>query len=395
MYVDLANYFYTVRRALREPRDSRRRKLVWSIALLYPIVAAIDFVCFALDHLLFPGFRRIEVRRPVFIVGGARSGTTHTHRLMAADGERFSYFKTWEILLPSIVQKKLIHAIGALDRRVLGGSLEARLQGRQDRALGKARRMHDWRLDGAEEDGFLGLHTFGSGTISVIFPYTRMLEHLSNLDRKATPRQRRRVLRFYDGCVKRQLYFEGRRAESGDAAPKILLSKNPAFTFRMRSLREAFPDAKFICPVRHPYETIPSLINMLQKGWIALGADSRDIEESVAWLSRNGIETYQHAFEVLDELPEESYAVPEFGDLISQPRTTIEKIYARFGWQITPEYARFLDAEQEEARGYTSGHRYEAGLGPPREQLHEELAPLFERFGWEKETGAALGSASE
>ena len=62
-----------------------------------------------------------------------------------------------------------------------------------------------------------------------------------------------------------------------------------------------------------------------------------------------------------------------------------EKIYARFGWEITPEYSRFLDAQQENARAYKSEHRYQAGLGPPRETLHTELAHLFERFGWEKE----------
>jgi len=394
MYFDFDTYWRVFRRAFREPSGGRRRRLIWALAIGFPLLAVWDAIFFALDHVFFPGFRRVEVETPVFIIGNARSGTTNLFRLLSGDA-RFSYFRTWQIILPSIVQKKIVAALARFDRRWLGGALEARINGRQDAALAKARRMHDWRLDGAEEDGFLHLHTCGSGTISVLFPYNSMLSHLGDLDSKATARQRRRQLGFYTACVKRQLYFEGRRADGGGKAPKILLSKNPAFTFRMRSLREAFPDAKFICPVRHPYETIPSLINMLQKGWIALGADSRDIEESVEWLRRSGIETYRYAFEVLDELPEASYAVPEFGDLISQPRTTIEKIYARFDWQITPEYARFLDAEQEEARGYTSGHRYEAGLGPPREQLHEELAPLFERFGWEKETGAAQGSAPE
>ena len=376
MYFDFKTYISVFRRAFREPYHPRRRKITWALAILFPVLAAWDAVFLALDHIFFPGFRRVEVKTPVFIVGSARSGTTNIHRLLSGD-ERFSYFRTWQILLPSILQKKIVSWIAAFDRGWLGGALEARINARQDRALGKARRMHDWRLDGAEEDGFLSLHTFGSGTISVIFPYNRMLEHLSNLDRKATPRQRRRVLRFYDGCVKRQLYFDG--------ADTILLSKNPAFTMRMRSLLEVYPDLKFICPVRHPYETIPSLVNMLQKGWLAMGADPADVEVSVEYLRASGIESYRYAFEVLDSLPEDTYAVVAFGDLISQPRATVEKIYARFGWEITPEYSRFLDAQQENARAYRSEHRYEAGLGPPRETLHTELAHLFERFGWEKE----------
>lgn len=376
MYFDLKTYIRVFRRAFREPYNRRRRRLTWALAILFPLLAIWDAIFLALDRVFFPGFRRVEVKTPVFIIGSARSGTTNIHRLLSGD-ERFSYFRTWQILLPSILQKKLVASIAGFDRIWLGGAIEARINGRQDRALGKARRMHDWRLDGAEEDGFLSLHTFGSGTISVIFPYHRMLEHLGDLDHKATPRQRRRVLRFYEECVKRQLYFDG-----GD---KILLSKNPAFTMRMRSLLKAHPDLKFICTVRHPYETIPSLINMLQKGWIAMGADPADIEEAVEHLRSSGIEGYRYTFEVLDSLPEESYAVVPFGDLISQPRATVEKIYAHFGWEITAEYSRFLDAQQETARAYKSEHRYEAGLGPPREVLHVKLSHLFERFGWEKE----------
>lgn len=384
MYFDFDTYRRVFRRAFREPAGRRRRRLVWALAIGFPCLAIWDAIFFALDHVFYPGFRRVEVVSPVFVVGNARSGTTKIHRMLAGD-ERFSYFRTWQILLPSIVQKKIVAAIARFDRRWLGGAIDARITGRQDAVLGKARRMHDWRLDGAEEDGFLHLHTCGSGTISVLFPYNAMLSNLTDLDECASARQRRRQIEFYRGCVKRQLYFEGARGPGEGGEEKILLSKNPAFTFRMRSLLEAFPDLKFICPVRHPYETIPSLINMLQKGWVALGADAGDIDEAVEWLRGNGIETYRRAFEVLDALPEEARAVPEFSDLVSQPRATVEKIYARFGWKITPEYARFLDAEQEMARDYASGHHYEPGLGPPRDPLHAELAPLFERFGWQRE----------
>lgn len=381
MYFDLDTYLKVLRRASAEPYHPRRRKLTWAFAILFPVLAIWDSVFFAMDHIFFPGFRRVEVRTPVFIVGSARSGTTNIHRLLAGD-ERFSYFRTWQILLPSILQKKIVGWIAAFDRRWLRGAIDARINDRQDRAFAKARRMHDWRLDGAEEDGFLGLHTCGSGTLSVIFPYSRMLEHLNDLDRAATPRQRRRILRFYEGCVKRQLYCDG--------GEKILLSKNPAFISRMRSLLEVFPDLKFIYTVRHPYETIPSLVNMLQKGWRAMGAAEEDIEDSVAWLRESGVEGYRYAVEVLDSLPEDAYAVSSFGDLVAQPRATIEEIYARFGWEITPAYSRFLEGQQERARAYESQHRYEPGLGPPRDVLHVELAELFERFGWEKEGEAPV-----
>jgi hypothetical protein len=376
MYFDWKTYHAVFRRAFHEPSNRRRRRLVWTLAILAPLVAAFDALCFALDHVFFPGFRKVEIRSPIFIVGHARSGTTKIHRLLSGD-PRFAYFRTWEILLPSILQKKIVRGIAILDARLLGGRIASRLEARQDRALGKARRMHDWRLDGAEEDGFLGLHAFSSGTLSVIFPYNAMLEHLSDLDRKADARGRRRALRFYAGCLKRQIYFEG--------GEKILLSKNPAFTTRMRSLLEVFPDLRFVCTVRHPYETIPSLINLLQKGWQAMGADPRDIAEAAAWMGESSLHTYRYAFEVIDGLPADQSFIASFGELVSRPKQTIERLYAHFGWEITPEYAAFLEAEQGRARDYESAHRYEAGLGPSRERIQEELAPLFERFGWSRD----------
>jgi len=376
MYVDLRNYFFILRRVLgEETTHPRRKKIVWGILLLYPFVALVDSICFALDHLLFPGFRRVEVRAPIFVLGNARSGTTHTHRLLAGDGERYAYFRTWEILLPSLVQKKLVRAIGRIDERFLGGCIAARISGKEDAALGKARRMHDWRLTGAEEDGFLSLHTFGSGTLNVIFPYGRELAPLNDLDTLASETHRKRWLDFYEGCVKRQLYWEG--------GQRVFLSKNPGFAKKVRSLRERFPDARFIFPVRHPAETTPSLVNLLVKGWQAMGCDERDVQDSAEWLRGNQVDAFAHAFEFLDTLPESDYAVVTFQELVSEPRSAVEEIYARLGFDISDAYAAFLDEEQRRSRAYESQHRYDAdALGIPRERVRERLGHLYERFGW-------------
>ena len=85
----------------------------------------------------------------------------------------------------------------------------------------------------------------------------------------------------------------------------------------------------------------------------------------LAAAGRSGIESYRYAFEVLDSLPADTYTVVAFGDLISQPRATVEKIYANFGWEITPLYSRFLDAQQERAptRASTATRRASGRLG--------------------------------
>ncbi len=382
MYFSITNYAGVVRRALRETRRGNRGRTVAILLIAAPLLALFDAVCLALDHVLFPGFRRLRVTAPVFVLGNARSGTTQLHRLLAADADHFFYFRTWEILCPAITQKKLVHLIGRLDARWNGGRLAQRFGDREDETLAKARRMHDWRLTGPEEDGFLELHTFDSGTLTVLFPYVRELGRLGNLD-VAKPWQRRRRLRFYEGCVKRQLFVQG-----GDPSGLVLLSKNPGFVFRMRSLIEHFPDARFVCPVRNPGETIPSLINMLRKGWLAMGCDSGDVDEGTDWIRDVQLEGYRYAFEVLDTLPADRQAVVSFADLTERPLDAVRSVYERFGLEMSEDYQAFLAREQRSSRSYTSQHRYDpGGLGPSAEELERRLGPLFDRFGWPRAVG--------
>lgn len=353
----------------------RRAALLVGCFALLTLDSVIAGACLLLDHVLFPGFRRVKVRTPVFVVGNARSGTTHMHRLLCGDEGRFSYFRTYELLLPSILQKKLVRLLAAFDERVCSGYLERKLRGREDLTLAEVRKMHDWRLSGAEEDEFILFHNWSSASLTLIFPYVRGLERLFRVDLQP-PRARRRTLGFYQGMVQRQIYAYGGHT--------IHCSKNPTFVLKMRSLLEAFPDARFVYRVRHPYETIPSLLDVMDRYWEAMGTDPAIREDSVALLGELQLEQYRYAAALVDELPEDHVAVVRYPDLLTSPREVVEKVYQRFGFEISPRYAAFLEEEQRKSEGYVSEHAYDLhARGPSRERVRSELAPLFERFGWE------------
>ena len=134
-----------------------------------PLVASFHAVCFFLDRLLFPGLRSVEVRTPVFIVGHARSGTTLLHRLMSEDRERFSVFLYYELFFPSLLQKKLIRSLAALDRR-LGGAIASRVEAWEERTFGPMRHIHPMGLTMPEEDDFLLTYSCASGYWIVLLP---------------------------------------------------------------------------------------------------------------------------------------------------------------------------------------------------------------------------------
>ena len=172
MYFDFETYARMLRLAAAE-RDPRGRRVARTAAFgVLPAMAAVNAGGFALDPLLFPGLRDVEVRDPVFIVGHARSGTTLMHRLLAMDSERFSFFRFYEMFLPALVWKRAARAIGAADRRFAGGRIEAGIRRGEERALANTASEHRTSLfapEGVERlaEGLQGRLARGAGGESV------------------------------------------------------------------------------------------------------------------------------------------------------------------------------------------------------------------------------------
>ena len=102
MYFDLQYYWRVLRHVWSLKQWPGRRRTLVRLLLLVPLEYLFNVLFFTLDYLVFPSLWRQQVERPVFIVGHARSGTTLVHRLLAADGETFSYFLYWEMFFPSL-----------------------------------------------------------------------------------------------------------------------------------------------------------------------------------------------------------------------------------------------------------------------------------------------------
>jgi omega-hydroxy-beta-dihydromenaquinone-9 sulfotransferase len=371
-HFDFGNYLKMVRLARQEPDRARRRSLYRTFFLVVPAMASLHAVCFALDPVVHPGLRRTPVRAPVFGIGHARSGTTLLHRLMAADEERFSHFLLYEMFFPSLIEKEVLRAVLRVDARFLGGRLRRRIDDWDERKFRRSQGMHESGLFAAEEDGFVMALSCSSGFWAVLLPLMGKADTY-HVDRWPA-RKRERHMRFYKECVRRQLYLNG--------AHKTHLSKNPGFTGRVEALIETFPDARFVVPVRNPYETIPSLLKLLQTSWELRGRDEAMIRESLRVLVENSYHGYLHPLEVLERHPEVPRVVVDYRDLVSDPAATVRSVYAGLGFEVSPALATRLDRAR--GRPHTSTHAYgleEFGLAA--DEIHERLATLFERFGWD------------
>lgn len=379
-HFDFANYFTMLRLAAGERNPKARFYYLAVLLLVVPVVATFHAICFFLDGIVFPGLWKTEIRSPVFVLGHARSGTTLLHRLLSQDEERFSVFVLYELFFPSLLQKKVIRGIAHLDRRHLGGAIERRVRAWEDRHYAAVRRVHRMGLTEAEEDDIVFYYSCASGFWISKMPYMGDLDFYRVDEWPA--RKRRRLMRFYEACVRRQLYLNG-----GD---KLHLSKNPIFAGRVEALIETFPDARIIVPVRNPYETIPSLLKLVKGGWKRLGWDPERVDRCLRILADQSFHTYHHPLEVLARHPETPHAIVDYRDVVADPAAVVEKLYEDLGLPMTETYRALLRAQGTRERKHESGHSYSLEeFGLEADEIHTKLADLFERFEWAEQTGGA------
>ncbi len=341
---------------------------------------------FVLDDVLFPGYKQIKVREPVFILGVPRSGTTHLHRLMAQDTANFTTMKTWEMVLaPSIIERKVFLGLAELDRKLFGGVVHDWLVKLDERAFRGVRKIHKVTMFEPEEDDIVLFPIFASMFLFFLFPFPEELWHLARFDTETPPDDRHRVMTFYHACVQRHLYVHGE--------DKRFLSKNPAMSPKINSIDAYFPDSKVICNVRNPYQALPSLMSFLSFNFDRFDNDRRGHEFRDLILDM-AAHWYRYPAERLPDWPDSRAAFLTYDELAADPRKAVTDLYRRFGIPLSAEFDAYLAREQEKARTYKSKHKYSlADFDLTPEEVLASFRDVFERFGFEQDYARATGAS--
>lgn len=331
------------------------RRFFWLLGVC-PVLGVwllVNRVCLALDGWWFPGFREVEIVRPVFVLGPPRSGTTHLHRVLAGDGAVFQWAAAWEVMLaPSVVQKKVFRWILEVDRR-RGRPLVRGVRFVERKLLRGFAETHPGSVGDAEEDYFyLGSWLECSGWM-LAFPNWRGFRGLvpgsAEGDTAGGVAARRRAVGRYRACLQRQVYVNG----SG----RTVLSKNASFSSWMGLLEEAFPDARFVVCMRDGAETVPSMLSTAEQAMAGFGARQRGGEMREVLTGSMGAH-YRELWERVPGLGAGRVWVVENGELRERLGEVLRGMDAELGLGLSEGFRARMGGMERRSRAHRSGHAY-------------------------------------
>ena len=373
MYFDLEYYWRVLRHVWSLKHWPGRTRTLARLLLLVPLEYLFHAGCFVLDYVLFPRLWWQKVERPVFIVGHARSGTTLAHRLLAADGNTFSYFLYWEMFFPSLLQKKLIRCLGWIDGKYLGGFFNKRLVAWDDKTYGPFRHMHNMSLWNSEEDQFVMRAAFVTQQWSIDVPMMDVID-IFHVDQMSTIK-RRRWMHHYRECIKRQLLLNG--------GNKIHLSKNPVMSGWVQAIIDTFPDARIVVMMRNPAECIPSVLKLVELTWQGKGWKRKDYVRSLQILTDISFESFHHPQQVLLQSPTTPQVVIDYRELITEPRAAVHSVYHALDMSLSEQFDRYLRLQQEKEKSHKTRFEYSIDdYEVSRERIETELRDFYDEYQW-------------
>jgi hypothetical protein len=330
-----------------------------------------------LDELIDRGWRNQPVEAPVFIFANPRSGTTLLHRLMSFDEQHWVAPLLYETVFPSSSLIRSVVSLAEVDEKIPGRPLHRFVDGLNAVLVGDTwDGIHKLGLDQPEEDepSFVyGMHT---PTAMLMVPHVDEISSRFWFD-ELPETVRKPFMDAYEGVLKRVIHAHGGR--------RRFLNKNVFFAPRVRSVAERFPDARFIYMVRHPYEAMPSFLNMFTSAWRFHSPELANDPVLVRRLAQVGFDYYRAGLELMQDLPRERFRVVRYDDLVANPKRTVQSIYGWLDLPITSEFEDKLDEALAAQRAYESQHDYSLeGFGLTRDEVYEELREVFDRFGFER-----------
>ena len=302
-----------------------------------------------------------EIRRPLFILGLPRTGTTILHELLAQDPTN-RVPMTWEVMYPWPPPERATYDT---DPRI--AQVEKHFSG-VDKVMPGFKAMHPMGAQLPQECVALTAHDFAS----MIYPTTHDVPSyqawLERADMRPVYASHRRQLQYL------QWHY---------AASRWVL-KSPGHLWALYALLAEYPDACIVQTHRDPLKVIASLTSLVTL-LRSMASDRIDPPAIGATWTKVLAAGLQKTMDVRagGALPDAQVFDMHFHEFLRDEVAMVRQIYEHFGMDLSAEgetrMRRFLAANPKDKHG---GHRYrlaDAGLDPAIER--RRYAAYQERYG--------------
>ncbi len=353
---------------------SPRRAVTWAgFSSAWVSIRTLNDWARRLDDVLYPRWQDQPVVQPVFIFANGRSGTTMLHRLLALDEDNFARYKLYQSMFSAVSWQRLFEAV---DRAPVLGALGRRgVQWINDTFFSGWEGIHELGINKEEEDEATFVLAMESPTISLLNPFMEDYERLGWLDDEPADK-RERFMDYYEAVIQKHLFSHGPQ--------KHFLTKNVFTTPRMRTLVERFPDARLVYLVRHPYQALPSWLNLFYEKWVTHSPELDYSSPQFKELAEMCFSYYRYVLQTREEVGPDTLHLVHYRELVSDPGAVVESLYRWMGLEMSDAYRDKLKAFTNRQRKYKSKHSYSLEqFGLTEEWIREQIPEVFEAFGFD------------
>lgn len=275
-----------------------------------------------------------KIEQPVFIIGMPRTGTTILHAILHQDPAHRSPL-AWECLLP----------YPAATPETFRDNAQIRTIEKEFSQLFKLvpdfRHKHYMEFDAPQE--CLGITAFDFNS----FQFSAQLYLPSYMDWFSDESDMLGTMRFH----KRFLQY----LQSGGVKGERWLLKSPVHLRRLPEIFEIYPDARIIMTHRGPADIVSSTASLISSVR-TLYSDNEDQNVTGSEQAKLWSKYFDRFLESRKALDKEDQIIDlKFEDFVVDQVGTIEKIYERFGWDLSDEalknFKSFLKKNPKDKHG--------------------------------------------
>jgi len=279
-----------------------------------------------------------QIKRPIFIVGVPRSGSTYLHELLTQN-PGFRAPRVWEVMFP--VPRRGDFANDA-----------------QERVRKAAFCLWCFRILAPQADAVYPMRAMTPHECVAIHSYTFLSEEFVSTCRIPT------YERFLRNADLTPAYLWEKRflqyLQSNSASKRWVL-KSPDHVYGLEQLLKVFPDASIIQTHRNPIEVLQSAATLTRvlRGLYARPGDLEEIHYREAAGLANGAERFMQFRDAHPELAHRIIDV-RYADLIDDPVSTVRYILERVKTPMTPaltERVHSMASRRSRYRGVRTGKR--------------------------------------